>query len=323
MTNNKLRELKTKFFVRMTKPLVSIIIPTFNRAYIIGETLDSVLAQTYQNWECIVVDDGSNDYTDELMEFYCETENRIKIYKRPENKNASTCRNVGFEKSKGEFIQFLDSDDLLAKNKLEEQVKLYKPGELSLITCKWGGFEKSTNLSKRFKFKYHSYRNFKKGINLLNTFGNYNEYYPLHVYLIPRKLIEKSGLWNESLTNNDDAEFFSRVILNASEIIFSSGASVYYRYTSEEKLSILNNEQKILSAIQSWKLIDSHIKNKYPGNNINYIRNAKFNLYNSIKKSFPVMVSRELDFFEGRKDYNTYFYQFLKKYKVIPITFFK
>jgi len=325
LTSNKFRKLKIKFFVRMTIPLVSIIIPTFNRAYLIGETLDSVLAQTYQNWECIVVDDGSNDNTEEIIKSYSEKDNRFQFYYRPttKKKGASVCRNYGMEKSKGELIQFIDSDDLLSKNKLEEQLRLYKPGDLSLITCKWGGFEESSNLSKRFKYKYHSYRNFKKSINLLNTFGNYNEYFPLHVYLIPRNLVERSGLWNENLTNNDDAEFFARVILNASKIVFSSEASVYYRYTSAEQLSILNSEEKILSAIKSWKLIDSHVKEKYPGSSIKYIRNAKFNLYNFIIETFPVMLSREKEFFEGRKDYNTYFHQILKKYKVIPISFFK
>ncbi len=66
------------------QPLVSIIIPTYNRAHLIGETLDSVLAQTYTNWECIVVDDGSTDATDELMAKYCAKDARIRYYHRPD-----------------------------------------------------------------------------------------------------------------------------------------------------------------------------------------------------------------------------------------------
>ena len=83
----------------MNNPLVSIIIPTYNRAHFIGETLESVLAQTYHNWECIVIDDGSTDYTDELMEFYCEKDSRIQYYHRPSHKpkGANACRNYGFE----------------------------------------------------------------------------------------------------------------------------------------------------------------------------------------------------------------------------------
>ncbi len=309
----------------MEKILISIIIPTYNRAHLIGETLESVSAQTYQNWECIVVDDMSTDYTVELMEFFCKKDKRFQFYHRPETrkKGASVCRNFGLEKSKGELIQFLDSDDLLAKNKLEEQVKSYKIGDLSLITCKWGGFEQSSNLTKRFKYKYNSYRNFKKGINLLNTFGIYYEFFPPHVYLMPKALIEKSGDWNESLTNNDDAEFFSRIILNATKIIFSPEASAYYRYDSADKLSELNSEERVESAITSWKLIESHLKEKYPYGNIKYARIGKLILYNAIIKTFPVIVFREREFFEGRKDYNTCFYQLLKRFKVLPIFFFK
>lgn len=282
---------------------VSIIIPTYNRALLIGETLDSVIAQTYGNWECIVVDDGSYDNTEEIISSYCKKDQRIKFHHRPEirKKGASACRNFGLEKSIGELIQFLDSDDLLAKNKLEEQLKLYKPEEKSLITCKWGGFEDSSILTKRFKYKYNSYRNFKKGIDLLNTFGNYNEYFPPHVYLTPRILIEKSGLWNERLTNNDDAEFFTRVILNASKIIFSPKTSAYYRYSSTNKLSDLNNEEKVLSAITSWKLIESHIKKEYPGKTSIYVEKAKIYLKNIIQTKYLEIVKEERQFFKLKK----------------------
>ncbi|MEP6260726.1 MAG: glycosyltransferase family 2 protein [Gillisia sp.] len=297
--------------------LVSIIIPTYNREDLIGETLNSVLSQTYTNWECIVVDDGSSDNTEGIIKAYIEKDCRIKYYYRPENckKGASVCRNFGLEKSKGELIQFLDSDDLLAKNKLEEQIKLYQPGSLSLITCKWGGFEQSSDLNKRFKYKYHSYRTFKKGVNLLQTFGIYNEFFPLHVYLTPKILIDKSGSWNESLTNNDDAEFFTRLILTASKIRFTPKTSVYYRYTNTEKLSDFNSEEKVKSAIKSWKLIETHIKKKYSNNKIKYIRTAKLNLYNSIINKFPDIVSGEKNFFEDRNDRNTNYFQFIKKLK--------
>lgn len=97
------------------KPLISIIIPTYNRAHLIGETLDSVIAQTYENWECIVVDDGSSDYTTELMEYYCEKDDRIQFYQRPiyKEKGANACRNSGLTLCQGDFIMFLDSDDVL------------------------------------------------------------------------------------------------------------------------------------------------------------------------------------------------------------------
>lgn len=97
------------------QPLVSIIIPTYNRAHLIGETLDSVLAQTYQNWECIVVDDGSSDDTNALMKTYCEQDSRFRYYHRPKErkKGGNICRNIGIDKAQGDFISFLDSDDFI------------------------------------------------------------------------------------------------------------------------------------------------------------------------------------------------------------------
>ena len=79
----------------MMNALVSIIIPTFNRAHLLGETLNSVINQTYSNWECIVVDDGSSDYTEQLMEFYIQKDPRIIFVRRPDNrpKGANACRN--------------------------------------------------------------------------------------------------------------------------------------------------------------------------------------------------------------------------------------
>ena len=110
-------------------PLVSIIIPTYNRAHLIGETLDSVLAQTYTNWECIVVDDGSTDGTDKLIIAYCEKDARLQYFKREIlPKGASHCRNIGLEKASGEYCMFLDSDDLLLdfciENRLDN-IKLF------------------------------------------------------------------------------------------------------------------------------------------------------------------------------------------------------
>lgn len=108
-------------------PLVSIIIPTYNRAHLIGETLDSVLVQTYTNWECIVVDDGSTDNTAEVMIAYCATDARIQYYKRPEQrtKGGNACRNYGFELSKGQFINWFDSDDIYAPEALDTWLKAF------------------------------------------------------------------------------------------------------------------------------------------------------------------------------------------------------
>lgn len=104
----------------MSNSLVSIIIPTYNRAHLISETLDSIIAQIYTNWECIIVDDGSTDETEQLINNYIKKETRFQYHKRPSDrlKGANACRNYGFEISKGDYIQWFDSDDLMDKDTL-------------------------------------------------------------------------------------------------------------------------------------------------------------------------------------------------------------
>lgn len=110
------------------QPLVSIIIPTFNSSKLIKATLDCVLSQTYANWECILVDDGSEDLTETISINYQEKDQRFQLYKRPEDlpKGPSSARNYGVAKAKGEYVIFLDADDLLATTCLEIRVAQFQ-----------------------------------------------------------------------------------------------------------------------------------------------------------------------------------------------------
>ena len=103
--------------------MVSIIIPTFNRAELIGETLDSILAQTYSDWECIIVDDGSTDNTHEIVTAYQKKDARFQFDHRPTDRlsGGNAARNYGFKISKGNFIQFFDSDDIMEPDHLEKR----------------------------------------------------------------------------------------------------------------------------------------------------------------------------------------------------------
>lgn len=106
------------------KPLVSIITPSFNRADIVAETADSIFRQTYPNWEWIVVDDGSSDETAELFEHWSSVDKRVQFYHRDRDpKGACACRNIAIEKSSGDCLIFLDTDDLLASFCLEQRVQ--------------------------------------------------------------------------------------------------------------------------------------------------------------------------------------------------------
>lgn len=105
--------------------MISVIIPTYNRADLIGETITSILTQSYHDFEIIVVDDHSTDNTSAVVDYFIQKDHRVKYFKRPSSqiKGGNTCRNYGFKISKGEFIKWLDSDDLLDKSCLEYQLK--------------------------------------------------------------------------------------------------------------------------------------------------------------------------------------------------------
>lgn len=107
--------------------LVSIIIPTYNRASLIGETLKSISAQSYTHWECIIVDDHSTDDTTAVVNGYVNKDNRFRLFQVPKNsiKGPNACRNFGFEKSAGFYVYWFDSDDILLKEALAERIQQF------------------------------------------------------------------------------------------------------------------------------------------------------------------------------------------------------
>ncbi len=191
--------------------LVSIIIPTYNRAHFIGETLESVLAQTYQNWECIVVDDGSSDYTDELMEFFCEKDSRIQYHHRPADKpkGGNTCRNYGFELSKGEYINWFDSDDLMFSDFLEKKILPLKDNSFKFSICGCQVInEKESKVYKSI---------FNNDLNLFREILNFNKIIITNSILFKREYLGKTALFDVTLYRGQETEFFSRLFYKESK----------------------------------------------------------------------------------------------------------
>jgi glycosyltransferase involved in cell wall biosynthesis len=110
-------------------PLISIITPCYNSAPFISQTIESVLAQTYQNWEMIIVDDGSTDNSYDIILAYTQQDTRIRIYQMEQNTGAAVCRNKAIELSQGEYLAFLDSDDLWIPEKLEKQLRFMQEND--------------------------------------------------------------------------------------------------------------------------------------------------------------------------------------------------
>ncbi|WP_114750063.1 glycosyltransferase family 2 protein [Pleomorphovibrio marinus] len=119
-----------------TSPKVSLIVPTFQRSKLIGETIDSIINQEFEDWECIIVDDKSTDATLEIVKNYIAIDERIKYFIRPDNiqKGSNSCRNLGLNYSKGRYIKWIDSDDLILSNTLSIQVSILEEN-LDLKVC--------------------------------------------------------------------------------------------------------------------------------------------------------------------------------------------
>jgi glycosyltransferase involved in cell wall biosynthesis len=119
----------------MSTPLISIIVPCYNHAEYLPETLDSVLVQTFANWECIIVNDGSTDNTETIAKQYTEKDDRIK-YIHQQNGGLSAARNIGIEAAKGEFILPLDADDLIHKEYLAKAIAAFETNKnLAVVYC--------------------------------------------------------------------------------------------------------------------------------------------------------------------------------------------
>ena len=143
-------------------PKVSVIIPTYNRSHFIKDALESVLAQSYQDFELIIIDDGSTDNTSEILADYSD---RLQyIYQK--NQGRSVARNLGVKKAKGHYIAFLDSDDLWLSNKLEKQIQFLETNsQISLVHCFTAVVDENRkHCDELTKFhKIHHQRSFKRG----------------------------------------------------------------------------------------------------------------------------------------------------------------
>jgi glycosyltransferase involved in cell wall biosynthesis len=229
---------------------VSVIVPLYNAEKFIAETIESIINQSYKNWELIIVDDGSTDKSLEIVRSF--ESKKIKVFSQP-NKGASAARNYGLEQSTGEYIQYLDADDILASNKFETQVNLLQSSSPDCITsCAWGRFQNSVSQAQ---FKPEKVWSDYSPINWLIDSWEGHGMMQTACWLTPRTVIEKAGLWNEDLSLNDDGEYFCRVLLNSSGIRFASNTAVYYRSGLSSSLS---QQRSINAKISAFKVCESY-----------------------------------------------------------------
>ena len=212
--------------------LVSIVIPTFNRYSIIGETLDSIINQTYGYWECIVVDDGSTEYTKELMSYYCELDSRISFFNRPEEKlkGANSCRNYGFEKCNGEFVNWFDSDDLMHPDFLKLKVDALSNSNSICCISKIQKFSQTGNVKEFAKILSVEYKNLFEDL-IMERIA-----IPTHSPMWKIKFLRTQELFDEELQQSQDLEFHSRIFSKVKEIETLNKTLLYMR-TGHDSIS--------------------------------------------------------------------------------------
>lgn len=215
----------------MTTSLVSIIVPCYNQAQFLDETLQSVLEQTYVNWECIIVNDGSPDNTVDVAQKWVEKDSRF-IYLEKENGGLSSARNAGLELAKGDYIQFLDSDDFLNKYKLEKQLACIS-NNIDLVICDYFPFDEETGafLSRRYMNPFPDLVTYKEDII---SKWELELSIPCHCVLFKAKLLnQKKVKFDESLPNHEDWVFWVQLFYSASGIFNLAQTLVSYRIHDE------------------------------------------------------------------------------------------
>ncbi len=238
----------------MTAPLVSILIPCYNAAPWLAETLESALAQSWPHREIILVDDGSTDGSLDLARSY---ESRgVCVISQP-NRGASAARNYALLLARGDFIQFLDADDLLARDKIEKQATLLSHSPLGSIAAgPWGRFDHDP-AAARF-VPEDNWRD-SDPIDWLTLNFAGRGMMPPAAWLVPRTLVEAAGPWDERLSLNDDGEYFCRILLASAGIRFTYEARTYYRSNLTNSLSRRRSESAWRSAFLSHELCAQHI----------------------------------------------------------------
>ena len=186
--------------------LISIIIPTYNRAHLIRETLDSILAQTYKNWECIVVDDGSTDNSDEVICHYQKQDSRFRSFKRPsyKPKGGNICRNIGLENANGNYIVFFDSDDLMTPNHLEIKYNGIKNNKCDFVITRTKYF----NADNKTINSYYAFDKYE--ITAYNYVLQYVNWLTLDVCI--KSGLAKSIRFNEKLNSGQEYNYFGKLV---------------------------------------------------------------------------------------------------------------
>ena len=220
------------------KPLVSILITAYNAENTIADTLESAIAQTWQRKEIIVVDDGSTDSTAEVARGFKE----VRVVST-ENYGLSGAQNNAFPLSQGDYIQYLDADDLLAPDKIERQLAALRECDSRriLLSSPWAPFYYRV---RHACFVRNSLWQDLSPVDWLSRAMRENLHMQNATWLVSRQLAKAAGPWDTRLHFDQDGEYFCRVVLASEGTRFVPRTGIYYRASGANSVSFIGNSDK-------------------------------------------------------------------------------
>jgi glycosyltransferase involved in cell wall biosynthesis len=221
--------------LKHVKPLVSILVPAYNAEEWLADTLRSAGTQTWDRKEIIVIDDGSEDRTLAVARSF--ESDMVRVFTQA-HQGASATRNNAFERSRGDYIQWLDADDLLGPDKIARQMEALgeTPNQRILLSGEWGKF---IHQPRHAKFMPTGlWCDLPKAEWLMRKMEQ-NAFMQTATWLVSRELTEEAGPWDTRLLSDDDGEYFCRVLMASEGVRFVTGASVYYRQPGSASLSYI------------------------------------------------------------------------------------
>ena len=274
---------------------VSIVIPTFNSSKYLKATLDSVLSQTYANWECILIDDGSVDLTETISENYREKDNRFHLYKRPDHlpKGPSSARNYGVSKAKGDYLIFLDADDLLATTCLENRVAQFQQNpECDFLVFQMERFLDEPDFSKKEKVVEQDKN------RILESFIQLHGQWPITAPIY-KTYFFKTIHFNPSLVVFEDLEVAIKAIVQAIDFQVFNTIDCYYRNDSnyQTKYNSLKIKTKMVKSFQALLLSVVELVRQNPEKQFKN-QDIKSYFIESYKKIFRFQILENIEAFK-------------------------
>jgi len=239
----------------MKNSLISIIIPTYNRAYLISETLDSVFAQSYSNWECIIINDGSTDNTDAVINKYVKRDSRFKSYNLPETylKGGNGARNYGFKLSKGEFVNWFDDDDVMLEDFLKAKIDVFS-SNLNFVI----GSHYSVNQNLENK----TIENLEVQSYLFKDYALWKLQLITNSILFRKDFLNGKKLFNETLKRGQETELFARLFFQVPENSFIIINNPLFLYRQHNNSKTKKNSKYINSFEESKSYVSIQIFKK-------------------------------------------------------------